>query len=68
MKKPTITQQIQRLKSILNNPVVESCLCGMKYIPMGGGNCEKCGSMLIYDFDDEFEMEYEQVSFEEGEV
>lgn len=64
----TLKQQIQRLNSILNNPVVESCLCGMKYLPMGGGNCENCGSMLIYDTDEEFEMIYEEVSFEAEEV
>jgi hypothetical protein len=40
----------------------------MKYLPMGGGNCENCGSMLIYDTDEEFEMIYEEVSFEAEEV
>jgi hypothetical protein len=63
-----LTQQLARISAILNSPVITNCQCGFKYIPMGVSNCPKCHSIIAYDFEEENELIYEEVSHEASEV
>lgn len=65
-----LKDQLKRIARICSHDAVENCSCGLSVVPINIDRCPRCGSVYEYDFeiDEEFEPEFEIISFEESEL